>query len=240
MKASIPQDQMRQAAQRLPGVRPVGQADWITVDANYADQIAEKQVLLGRHKSAVYQMLPAAADAAAELLEEVLALLLYRSDFALSDGLVTCPDGRSVDVGRGDPLIVLSQVLQEDLCIHLKSGEVHYLMGALLCFPASWTLAEKIGKPLVGVHAPVDAYDAQLAKRVQRLFDGVQVGRPLWRANALRYEDPALYQPRAEADKRPGYGTERGQFMRSERQTLFRLPRTRAVVFAIHTIVARA
>lgn len=220
----------------LPGIRPVGQVDWITVDACYTAQIALKQTLLAQMPERVYQMRPDAELAAAELLDMTLQLLATRADFTVGPDGVLCPDGRLVVLRDRPPLMVLSQLLQEDLCLHLKQGGVHHLMGALLCFPASWTLAEKIGRPLVGIHAPVHEYDDKLARRVQRLFDGVQVGQPIWRANLLRYDDPALHQPREEANPRP-VGTSNSLYERSERQTLFRLPQSGAVVFAIHTVV---
>ena len=75
-----------------------------------------------------------------------------------------------------------------------------------------------------------------LARRVQRLFDALHPDRPLWRANALFYHDPALYQPRREDDPRPA-PPGRADYLRSERQSLLRLPETRAVVFSIHTWV---
>ena len=114
----------------------------------------------------------------------------------------------------------------------------HVLSAALLCFPASWTLAEKIGRPLGAIHGPVPDYDAGIAARVDRLFSGVREGRPLWRANLLRYEDPALHQPRTEADPRRT-GTAESPYLRSERQTILRLAPD-LVLFAIHTSVVRA
>jgi hypothetical protein len=120
-----------------------------------------------------------------------------------------------------------------------KQGDEHVLTGAVLCFPASWTLAEKFMKPLVRIHKPVDSYDANIAKRVQRLFDGVRVGRPVWRFNALHYADAELFHPRTEdAPREDDYEEQR--FLRSEKQVIMRLPETDAVVFAIHTFVVEA
>ena len=78
---------------------------------------------------------------------------------------------------------------------------------------------------------PVAEYDADLARRVQRLFDGVRPGKPLWRFNRLSYVDPDLHQP---TRKQQG---QQERFIRSERQCIIRLPQTQAVVFAIHTFV---
>jgi hypothetical protein len=145
------------------------------------------------------------------------------------------PDGVEVRLDPRFPLVTLGRLVQEDLCLMEKQGEESVLTGAILCFPASWTLGQKIGKPMTGIHRPVHHYDEGLAQRVQRLFDMVRVGQPLERYNALVYDDPTLHQPRVEFDTRP-YATER-LFMRSERQCILRLPETQAVVFSIHSYI---
>ena len=71
-------------------------------------------------------------------------------------------------------------------------------------FSGQLVVGGKIHAGLVGIHDPVDPYNDQIAKRVQRLFDGIQVDRPLWRFNALHYADPALFQPRSMYARRPG------------------------------------
>lgn len=135
-------------------------------------------------------------------------------------------------------MLTLSRLIQEDICLLERQGAEHVLTAALLCFPAAWTLAEKIGQPLTRIHRPVHAYDAAIAGRVQRLFDGVQAGRPLWRANLLRYDMPELFQPYTEAAGRK-VGTADSRYERSERQTILRLPDTGAVAFVIHTTVVK-
>ncbi len=128
--------------------------------------------------------------------------------------------------------------MQEDFCILQKQGGEHVLTGALLCFPASWTLSEKFMQPLTMIHVPVDSYDDGMAKRVQRMFDMVRPEQPLWRANALFYVDPALYQPRSIDDARERGGQD-APYIRSERQTILRLANTDAIVFSIHTYQIR-
>ena len=76
-----------------------------------------------------------------------------------------------------------------------------------------------------------------VAQALYGLFDGVQAGRPLWRFNALWYADATLHQPRVEADPRPTSTPETQRYLRSELQSLYRLPDSRAVVFGIHTRV---
>ena len=226
---------MQEQSRRLPGIMPLDMADWLQVDEAYAGQLALKAHLLATCPDVVHQLPEVARPAAEELLELVLDQLRGMDGFAVAK-LVTCPDGRVVEVDRANPLITLSQLIQEDLIIMMQGGDEHVLAAGLLCFPASWSLREKLGRALVSIHIPVHEYTPDLAKRVQRLFDAIRVGRPLWRANALLYQDPQLHQPRSEHERRPGKGGDT-PYVRSEKQSLIRLPETQAVVFSIHTTV---
>lgn len=224
----------------LPGVAPCAPEDWIRVDEAYGAQMAHREALLAEQRDAVIWLAPEAADAAAEVLEEVQALLPGLGFQPGAEGW-RCPDGRVVKPVMADPLGTLGRLIQEDICILQKRGEEHVLTGAVLCFPASWSLQDKAGRPLIRIHEPVAAYDDGVARRVQRLFDGVRAGRPLWRHNRLWYADAELHQPRREAARRSqeGLGPETAPFMRSERQCIVRMPKADAVVFAIHNYVVR-
>lgn len=223
---------------RLPGILPMDPADWLRVDEAYAGQMAERARLIASEPGAVIGALPGSEPAVAELAEAVEARLPGLG-FTRAGAAWRCPDGRLVADG-GSALARLGQLVQEDLCVMEAGPEGHHVLtAAVLCFPASWTLAEKLGRGLPGIHRPVEVYDDGLAARVQRLFDAVRVEQPLWRANVLDYVDPSLYQPRSEANRREKPQGRRG-FIRSERQGLMRLPRTQAVIFSIHTyVVAR-
>lgn len=212
-------------------------ADWIMVDDAFAAQMAERANLLAQKRDAVVAMDAAARPAAEELLAQVLKVLDARRDYTVAVDHVLRPDGVTVPLDRGDPMGTLGHLVQQDLCLLEKRGEEHVLTAAVLCFPASWTLSEKFRRPLIGIHIPVDSYDDLMARRVQRLFDGIKVGRPLWRFNALWYEDPALHHPWREADPRDKHDAAQAFYLRTERQSLLRLPATGAVVFGIHTSV---
>ena len=224
---------------RLPGIQPLAFDDWLLVDDAYAAQMAERDRLIAHLRDAVHALAPEAHRAATELLDLVLADLDRRDGFQRAKTLVTRPDGVRVPLDFSAPLLTLGRLVQEDLCLLQPDGQEHVLTGAILCFPASWTLVEKFMRPLIRIHAPVPQYDENIAPRVQRLFDGLQPGRVLWRANAHFYEDSTLFQPRAEAAPRMAV-TAPAPYLRSERQCLLRLPETGAVVFSIHTIVVRS
>ncbi|EPX81450.1 heme-dependent oxidative N-demethylase family protein [Salipiger mucosus] len=221
------------ASQRpLPNIAPLEMAEWLMVDEAYAPQMAERARLLAEDRAAVLALDPAARPAAEELLEMVLAHL--PEGFTREGEAVTRPDGVVVTLDRADPMGTLGHLVQEDLCLMEKRGEEHVLTGAVLCFPAHWRLADKFMQPLVAIHVPIAAYDDNIARRVQRLFDGIRPGRPLWRFNLLNDEDPALFQPGRKAAPRQETPA---RYLRSERQCLVRLPESGAVVFSIHTFV---
>jgi hypothetical protein len=117
-------------------------------------------------------------------------------------------------------------------------GGEHLLTAAILCFPAGWTLAEKLGRPMMRIHQPVAKYTEDVGRRVQRLLDAVRPEMPLWRANAHLSRAP-LFNPLPE--DAPKDTTNQGEmpFVRSERQCLLRLPKTGAVLFSIHTYLVR-
>ena len=232
----VPEAQVMAAQARLPQVYPVGIDDWLRRDQAYAAQLALKARLIAERRADLIAVLPGALGPAQELLGLVLQHL---PAFRVQADRVQRPDGIWVDLDRDDPFLTLSRLVQEDFCIHQKQGAEHVLTAALLGFPAAWTLAEKIGHPLSRIHAPVGRYDPDIAARVQRMFDMITPGRVLWRANLLRYDSPALFQPHTEAAPRP-VGQPDSAFVRSERQCILRLPVSGAVVFSIHTTMVRA
>jgi len=226
----------------LPGVRPLGDKPWLHVNEAYGAQVAYRRQIILRKRNSVFWQSEAATSAVAEVYHEALRLL-PAFGFGLTSRHIFCPDGSEVDQEADNPLVTLGKVLQEDICILQKQGDEHVLTAAILCFPAGWTLVEKAGRPLTRIHARVDSYDDSIAKRVQRMFDGVQVGRPIWRNNHLPYDNPNLFQPltEAEAAKNPTCKDRKSApYLRAERQSILRLPKTQAVVFSIHTYVARA
>ena len=233
LNTTIPYDPLSPAP--LPGIAPLDPRDWLQVNEAYAGQIARRTGLLKDRREAVLWADAHSEPAVQELLDEVIAAL--PPAFGRDGETILCPDGRRVDPDRSQPFDTLARLVTEDFCILEKQGDEHVLQAALLCFPASWMLSEKAGRPLIGIHDPVEPYDANIAKRVQRLFDAIRPGRPLWRFNALWYDDADLFQPRSETDRRRVGDPDRSPFLRSERQSLWRLPQTGAVVFSIHTYV---
>lgn len=236
LQTDLPDAPWLTGSPRLPGTEPVPVDDLVRVDDAFARQMALRARLMGEGADLVHALAADAVPAAQELLETVLGMLDARLDYSVERDRVIRPDGTIARIDRESQLMTLGLLVQNDFCLMQKRADEHVLTGAILCFPASWTLVEKFNRPLSMIHGQVDEYDANIGLRVQRLFDGIEPGRPLVRYNALRYEDATLFQPRRENDRRD-HPVGDAKYVRSERQCLFRLPGTGAVVFAIHTTV---
>src|SRR6185369_15328865 len=82
------------------------------------------------------------------------------------------------------------------------------------------------------IHAPVPAYADELAARVDRFLD--RLDRPVWRRNWFIHDSPELHLPEPPVHL-PTPRVPDDLWLRSERQTLRRLPSTGAVLFTIGT-----
>lgn len=225
---------------RLPGVAPVDEQDWIATPDDLCDQLRYRDDLFARCPDEVLCVLREGVPPAKELLDMLLTHLTSRDGWIMDTTAVLRPDGRHVGIDRNDLMRTIGRLVSEDFCILAKPQQQaeYVLVGAALCFPAGWKLSDKIGRPLTDIHNPVPYYDGDLAKRVNRIFDGVKAGQILLRFNWSVPTNPELHAP-------PGTVTQRDQpveatthYLRVERQTLRRLPNTDAVAFGIRTTVS--
>ena len=220
---------------RLPGMRPVSTDEWLVRDEVFAAQMAYRDWLVAHERERV--LAEGASQVATEARDLVLRTIAADPGYAIDGDRVTRPDGVQIDLGADTPIATMARLAQEDICILEKQGDEHVLTAAALCFPASWSLAEKRDRPLMRIHAPVARYDANIGKRVQRLFDALSHDRVLMRGNYLTYADADLFQPRREDARRSDTSF---NFLRVERQTLRKLPQSGAILFSIHSYVLPA
>ncbi len=236
LQSKLPDGQAEAAQSSLSAMRPVA-GPWLTYDEAYAAQMKVRRDLLERRERAVYAQQQQGLAGARAFLAMILDIL--PSGFTVKGGQVTCPDGMLVTLEWDAPLWTAGNLLQQDVCILQKRSDVHVLTGAVLCFPTSWTLAQKIGKPLIETGDSDAEYNQTIAAPLQRTFNEVQEDRPMWRANLMRCNDPVLHQPCCEEDPRHTARAD-APYLRSEQQTVVRLPHPDAVALVIHTSVVRA
>lgn len=237
---------------RPPGLWALPETDWIEIDAAYAAQMAYRDRLIREQGAAVADSAPEGQAAVRELVAMLRRHLLDHPSAGFQDtgDGVRRPDG-FVLRAPGDEedamawVAHLGRYVQEDLCL-LRRGpdeSEHRLVAAALCFPSHWRLREKIGRPLLEIHGPVPHYAQDLAARVERVHAALHVDRPLQRLNYGVHDTPELHLPHGHDDdcddqhKTDASAPEARFYLRVERQTLRRLPETRAVVFGIKTYV---
>ncbi len=219
------------------GVATIGVRDWFELGDDYAAQMAEKQRLLRARRADVFQMLPEAEAPARELLAMIAAWApaTHPDRFAREGDAIRRPDGRGVALGGAPPLEAAALLVQEDLCLlQTDAAGTPILTGACLCFPSRWRLAEKLGHPMLAIHAPVPGLNAKIGTTIDRFLAGLKAGNIYMRTNWSLTTDPALFQPVA-LPHEPVSAAEAGErvFYRVERQTLRLLPETGAVLFGI-------
>jgi dimethylamine monooxygenase subunit A len=208
------------------GTRNLGERPWLVADDRRRDELALKARLSAERHDEVFAALPGSEAAGAETLALVEAGC---ERLRLDPG-----DAGPVDAGA-HPLERAGRLVQEDLCLMRREPEGWILAAASLCFPSRWRLAAKLGHPMAAVHGPVEGFDPALTSRVDQLFDRLG-DRIVWRRNWFVHPDAALFQPDRPTAGDPVVSAERcldDLHLRSERQTLRRLPDTGWILFTI-------
>jgi hypothetical protein len=227
------------------GLMALKPADWIEIDSRYAPEIALRKSLLEQRRDEVLGALPGSEAACREVLDQLAGFLperfpdrFERAENQLVNRLTG--DRWTVEGDVPDPLDVAGRLVQEDLCILQEvDGELRLTAG-VLCFPNRWRLSDKLGRPMMAIHEPVPSYAERLGKPVDRFIGMLAPDRPVWRLNWSLTNDPVLFQPigHGQWDTDPNITPDNAGsriFLRVERQTLRRLPRTGAVLFTIRT-----
>lgn len=204
------------------GLRRLELADWLLVDDDADSDIRHKQELLASEPSSVLQTTPESDQATAELLEAIVTNLSVHHPSRPR----TYPSGLH-------PLHSAALLVQEDLCVLTRGPGGWTMTAGCVCFPSRWRLADKMGRSVAGIHAPVPGY-ATISDPVDAFFDRLSVDRPMWRTNWTLTDDPALHQP-APARSREEVTDPGSWTFRVERQTVRRLPTSGAAVFTIRT-----
>ena len=199
------------------GVRPLLAEPRLEFDAS---QIDLKKQLLGTDPSFYFQALPGT-----EPLQQEAA-----SDLGFP--------GASTE----NALNWAGRQVAEDLLL-LGDQPGWPLVAGQLCFPNDWCLADKLGRPLFEVHAPVPGFAQRVGDATLKLFDKLKPERPIWRANWAvkvtgRLDLPPPINATFEASKQEITAANAGHrcYFRIERQTLSRLPS--GILFTVKTSVA--
>jgi dimethylamine monooxygenase subunit A len=203
-------------------------SECLRVDEHRDTELALRGRLLDEQRPLVFAEVPHALDACAETRQLV-------DSFLTTHGLLA-------SAADDHPLVAAGRAVQEDLCLMVRRGSGWHLDAAVLCFPSLWSLAEKIGRRIDVVHGPVPHYASDLSERVDRFFDRLAVGRVVARRNLSIKPFPLLCLPFEKSDMLP-VGEEAADdgspyWLRTEYQTLQRLPESGAILFTIKSQLA--
>ncbi len=218
------------------GLRPLDLDDWIRVDEGALTEWHHKLHVLERHRSTAMGWLPGVEPEASEIRDVVLEHVARHHPEHLER------------VGSLDPawhpLEAAGRVTTEDLVMMVERDGRLVVGGGVVAAPNRWDLASKLGRTLSEVHQPVARLNDQLANPIDGFFERLRPERSWWRLGWGLLSTDELYLPldgTAPAAPRPpapgdADATDR-LFLRVERETLRRFPRTGAVLFTIGTTV---
>lgn len=211
------------------GVRPLDLADWIELGADLDEALAEKTRLNDEHPATVFAALDDIDAEATEVADGLLTHLRHR-----------WPDRyRAVELEANlHRLDAAARLVPEDLILMVERNGRLVFGGGSVCFPNRWDLRSKLGRTMAEVHAPVARLNEQLEGPVDRFFERLRPERSFWRLGWGILDTADWYTPiDGTAAARPFAPGPDELFLRVERETLRRFPRTNCVLFTIRTYV---
>ncbi|KAL2670022.1 hypothetical protein Neosp_014901 [[Neocosmospora] mangrovei] len=237
------------------GLKQTDVENWIELDETYLEKYHLKKRLYRENRDEVLAYLPGCDDGLFEALELVKNTLIrrYPTMFRLQgphilENLVTGDvwDLRpeAVTWKTHHPLEVMGLLATEDFFLLYndpKTGQTKLRAGGV-CFPAGFKIEERMGLSLWEIHAgKVPQYESKLAKSMDRFFERLKVESAVSRFNYAIDDSSELFH------RHPHHNLTLEQLenppkledlhLRVERQTLQRLPKTRALLFTIRTYV---
>jgi hypothetical protein len=232
------------------GLKQLDLRNWIEIDETFNFQLVEKRRIYAEYPDKVFVAEPDTEDAQAEVLALLTEYLparfpeRYRKE---GDRLIVVGHSELDELEARDlpPLHKASLLVQEDLILMRRGEEGWRLAAGSLCFPSSWLLTEKFGKPMSGIHEPVPGFGpgTRNAGVIDRMFDRLQIVQPVERFNWSIQVGDALYHPLSNAGRIdratgrpmrfPDAEAAARAFIRVERQTLRKLPKSGDILFTI-------
>jgi len=223
------------------GLEPVDFSCWLDPDSYLVAHLKRKIELLETAHTQVFRAESGTEEAQREVLDLILGDLAahHTSTHSVSSDAVEVLDGGpNVRLADYAPLEAASRLVQEDLVLMRKGQDGYRLAAASLCFPSSWSLAEKFGQSMHSIHDNVPGFnDGRMGQVVARIFDNLTSEQLVGRYNWSIYDDPDLHHPQAKRlapqIEEKGAGALAHLFVRVERQTLRRLPMSGDILFTI-------
>jgi hypothetical protein len=236
------------------GLRTLQPDEWIELDNQFPKYHADKAVRIKERGDKCVKTHPDAYPAAVELLEELASYLparyptLFRKTAVGVDNLWSNESFNIVKRPLSeDPMATCARLIQDDMALLLEQPDGTYrLLAGCILLAGFWRLSDKFGMSLSDIHTSghVPSFREKLEKGMMKFFQRlspntlygrnnyfIQVDDSLPWSHSIGAEDqPVVSWSTADKDKIIDH-----HWFRSERQSLRRLPMSRAICFTIRT-----
>jgi len=236
------------------GLRPIKPNQWILIGTDHERIMREKRERLAAFPQLYYRTIPASLGAQQELRERVAAHLAadHPGHFEQSGSMLkSSGTGMQCDLRDPsvEPLLQLSNLIEEDFMLIEEVDGAPQITAASNAYSSSGRLVASVGRDVEWAHEPVPSLTPKLGSRINRVLASVHADTPCERFNWQLTPMSTVFFPHdnphaANANAMHGICQSLREnpelagellWIRVERQTLSRLPDSRAVAFSLHT-----
>ena len=143
------------------------------------------------------------------------------------------------------PLDWAGRQVQEDLVVLCNDGS-HRLIAGQICFANGWSLRSKFDQNFLAIHGPTPLAVSPTINAAQKLMERITVDKSIWRMSwnmkirnqldfSSKYSEWYNDLLRQEASTFDENNIAKNVFIRIEKQTVTRLPRSGGLLFGLHT-----
>lgn len=224
------------------------------IDEHYLSEMAERRTVLEEDPKRC-QVLPYMMEAQWDTLELMMTSLAadYPEHFSLTcEGDTWTWENRLLDIRDTftfkdadtlplEPFEYITRQVQGDFTLHGQRNDMLYMDGGMVTCQADWSLDFDLGMNFYEWHGPVPrAHEMGVFERALKYLLTLKVGSPIRRLNWTMTVNPRMDTSPENYDK---WGIDRSTItpdnvgelahLRVELQSLWRLPRSNAILFSI-------
>ena len=229
------------------GLTPIDADQWLQRPHDYQTRLQQRRMRVQQQLNDVFARLPdhqtdVALDAVAVLIDAANGRAPDTADHVLAQTAAMQPAAAGGSARATARFLSAGLGVCEDLCVLLPDGDDYRLHAGLLCAPSFWFLRQKLGLPLIGVHAPVAALEEKIGARIRAFLRNMPAERVFTRGNWHLHNTPELFHPQPDdwtkAHTLTAENIGQRLWLRCERQTLRKLADSQAILFTILVYVS--
>lgn len=235
------------------GLRRLNLDDWIELDNEWMKFHQEKLIRLNSERaSRLCKTSSESFDAACETMELLSDYLVHRYPSLFQFEFIQrqkqiriLSTNEFYPIESNDPLRYAGLLIQDDLVLMIEDNDgQYYLKAGNVVLPGFWRLEDKFNMSLAQIHLSGDVpkFQEKLQFSMERFFRKLTPDSSVSRYNYFIQTDEHLaWSESIGSEDQYGIGWNNAKinpsiekiYFRSERQTLRRLPRSRAILFTI-------